>query len=280
MSSPLFLGIDVSKDELVLGYSNTKKTQAFGNTPEGIQELLEHARALKPELVALEASGKWENACIAAFLDATIPVARVEPGRIAAFARSMGSNAKTDLLDAQAIAQFAECMKLAPLELPDEKREQLRALVIRRRQLKVQARKEQQRLKGPAPAVGKSVRAMLAFIDKMCEELEAEMAEILRETPHLQETAQLLGAVPGVGTVTATTLTAELPELGKLNRREIAKLVGVAPRNNDSGRREGKRRISGGRSHVRSALYMATLSAVRWNPPLKAFYTRWGGASR
>lgn len=222
----------------------------------------------------LEATGRYEAACAAALATAAVPVAVVNPRQVRDFARATGQLAKTDAIDAAVLALFAERVRPDPRPLPDAETELLQALLLRRRQLLHMLVAEKNRALVAAPTVRKSLAKHVRWLERELSAVEEDLDSAIRTSPVWRAKEDLLRSVPGVGHVLATTLLAELPELGQLNRREIAALVGVAPLNRDSGMLRGRRSVWGGRSSVRTALYMAALSAVRWNPAIRAFHER------
>jgi transposase len=284
-------GIDVSADHLDLALRREERletgrleTGRFENTPEGIDALTDRlqAEADQIECIVLEATGGYERAAAAALAAAGLPVAVINPRRARDFARADKRLAKTDQIDAKVLALFAERMRPeVGQSLPSETQQAFSALVARRRQLIEMRTAEQNRLQ-TAPsseAVRQSVEAILSAIEKQLEEAERQLEAAIEQSPVWKEQAQLLESLPGVGKQgvgkqTAHALLAQLPELGEANREEIAKLVGVAPINNDSGKRRGRRTIWGGRADVRSTLYMAALVATRCNDRLQNFYHR------
>lgn len=280
-------GIDVSADHLDLALRREEErletgrleTGRFGNTPEGIDALTDRLRAEADQIecIVLEATGGYERAAAAALAAAGLPVAVINPRRARDFARADKRLAKTDQIDAKVLVLFAERMRPeVGQSLPSETQQAFSALVARRRQLIEMRTAEQNRLQ-TAPsseAVRQSVEAILSAIEKQLEEAERQLEAAIEQSPVWKEQAQLLKSVPGVGKQTAHALIAQLPELGEANREEIAKLVGVAPINNDSGKRRGRRTIWGGRADVRSTLYMAALVATRCNDRLQNFYHR------
>jgi transposase len=272
-------GIDVAKahvDVAVLGA--TFNAQRFDNEAEAHSTL---AAALKPlgvSLVVMEATGGYEAALACALQAAGLPVAVINPRQARDFAKSMGRLAKTDPVDARMLAELAAVLvRRADLQrflrpMADEQQQWLAALVTRRRQLLTMLNSERQRLQITPLKLHPSIEAIIAAIKAQLEDLEQQMVAHVRE--HYRELDRLLQSARGVGPVASATLIAELPELGRLNRREIAALVGVAPMANDSGARYGRRRVQGGRFEIRRVLYMAALTATRHNPTIKAFYER------
>jgi transposase len=271
-STSLFMGIDVSKERLDIGAGTGGATWAVENSPAGLSSLKEKLTELKPTLIVLESTGGYESLALAELYAAGFQVARVNPGRVREFAKSIGQLAKTDRLDAQLLARFAEAVRPEPSVLPSFAEQELAALVNRRRQLLEMHVAEQNRLSTAPKPVRKMILEHLDWLKSAIRKLDEGLDDFIQGSPLWKEKGELLRSVPGVGNVTAFTLLAELPELGTLDRKEIAALVGVAPLNHDSGRHSGKRRIHGGRSAVRNVLYMATLSATRFNPVIRKFY--------
>lgn len=274
MKSPVYVGIDVSKERLDVFVNVTGKAWSVSNSPKGWSELVQELVPLKPALVVLESTGGYEAQALAELYYAGLPVARVNPGRVREFAKSIGQLAKTDQLDARLLTRFAEAVRPEPARLADEDEQQLAALVNRRRQLLEMHVAEQNRLYTAPQSMRERINYHLEWLKNEIRMLEAEIDDFIQGSPMWREKGDLLRSVPGVGGITAFTLLAELPELGTLDRKQIAALVGVAPLNRDSGRRSGKRRIYGGRASVRTTLYMATLTAIRCNPVIRAFYHR------
>jgi transposase len=272
-ATPSFIGIDVSKDRLDVHVRPSDRAFAVARTSTGLELLTTELRALTPALIVLEATGGFELTVAAALAGAGLPLAVVNPRQIRDFARATGQLAKTDALDAQVIALFAERIRPEPRPLADADSQTLADLIARRRQViemigmetnrNRQARN--QRIQGTIKATLKTLETQLAKLDR-------EINDTVKGSPVWRAADDLLTSVPGIGNVTAHTLIADLPELGQLDRRRIAALVGVAPINRDSGQMRGRRTIAGGRTKVRNALYMATLSAIRWNPIIRAHY--------
>lgn len=273
--SEVFIGVDVSKDRLDVHVLPAGTAFAVARTPAGLSALIEEIRPYAPYLVALEATGGLESVVVATLAGAGIPVVAINPRQIRDFARATGKLAKTDALDAAAIARFAEAVRPEPRAVPSEDAKALSELVTRRRQVieMTVAERNRRRLVVAKPVL-KSIDRIIAALEKQLADLDRDIAQRVRETPAWREKEVLLKSVPGVGDQTARILIAALPELGTLGRRQIAALVGVAPINRDSGQWRGRRAIAGGRTEVRSALYMAALVGVRFNPVLKAYYVR------
>jgi transposase len=271
-STSIFVGIDVSKEGLDVALGSQGELWRVANTPEGVAELVARLVAIRPELIVLEATGGLEALVLAELHAAGLWVARVNPGRVREFAKATGQLAKTDRLDARILARFAEALRPQPTQLPSEDEQYLAALVSRRRQLLEMLVAEKNRLATTPKRLRVRLVQHVDWLKGEIEQLEQDLDDFIRRTPLWQEKGDLLRSVPGIGDITACTLLAELPELGQLDRKEIAALVGVAPFNHDSGRFQGKRHIRGGRTSVRNTLSMATLSASRFNPVIRSFY--------
>jgi transposase len=282
LDTPLiFVGIDVSKASLD-GYCNPQAEHfAHPNDEAGISATVARLKALGPTLVVLEATGGLEAPLAAALAAAKLPVAVVNPRQVRDLAKAMGTLAKTDAIDAKVLALFAEKIRPQVRDLPDEEARQFEAILTRRRQLLEMRVAEQNRLGvATAPKVRKDLQAHIRYLDHRVKEMDTELESAIEQSEVYRVKDDLLRSVPGIGPVASRTLLASLPELGKLNAKKIAALAGLAPMARDSGTLKGRRMICGGRADVRSALYMATLSAVRYNPTLKAFYDRLRGAGK
>jgi transposase len=275
-----FVGIDVSKDHLDVHLRPTGEAFRAAADEPGVAAVVARVAAAGPAAVVLEATGGYEAPLAAALAAAGLPVAVVNPRQARRFAEATGRLAKTDRLDAAALAHFAEAVRPEARPLPDAATQALAALVARRRQLLDMRTAEQNRLPLAAPAVARDIRAHVAWLDRRIAAAGRDLAAAVEASPAWRARDDLLQSVPGVGPVVSRTLLAELPELGALSGRRIAALAGVAPVARDSGRRAGARRIAGGRAGVRSGLYMACLSAVRHNPVLRAFYARLRAAGK
>ena len=270
-----YIGIDVSKDRLDVHVRPSEEAFAVGRDGEGLAALIERVGMLDPYLVVLEATGGFELTVAAALVAAGVPLAVVNPRQIRDFARATGQLAKTDALDAKAIARFAEMVRPEPRAVPDEQARALGELVARRRQvIEMMTAERNRRRQLTSRRLIKSVDRLLAVLLKELAELDRDVGEGIRGTPAWRERDELLRSVPGIGDIVSRTLIADLPELGRLDRKQIAALVGVAPLNRDSGKMRGRRTIWGGRAKVRSTLYMAALVASRHNPVLAVFYQR------
>ncbi len=270
----MYVGIDVAKESLEVAVRSSGERWSFSNNETGIGEAVARLRELSPALVVMEATGGLEMPLAAALGVAKVPVAVVNPRQVRDFAKSTGKLAKTDGLDAQVLAHFAAAVRPEPRLLPDAQAQELSYILARRRQLIEMTTAEKNRL-GSAPDIVKQrIQAHIAWLKQELANTDYDLRRCVKESPVWREQDNLLRSVPGVGPVLATTLLAELPELGTLNRRQIAALVGVAPFNRDSGTLRGKRTVWGGRAPVRAALYMATLVAARHNPVIRNFYQR------
>jgi transposase len=253
----------------VLGKGQEKQVN---NTEAGIAELVAWLVELQPELIVVEATGGYQRAVVDALFQAGLPVALVNPARVRQFARACGLLAKTDKLDAQVLAVFGQRVQPRRYEGKSEAEKQLSALLVRRKQLEETLKAEQNRLRTISPSLRGSVERMIAVLKEEKKRLDDQIREAMKEQKAWQEQSAILRSAPGVGPVTTATLLAELPELGKMDRKKIAALVGVAPMNYDSGRKRGYRKTKGGRGEVRSVLYMATLVATRRNPVIRTQY--------
>jgi len=271
----IFIGIDVAKDRLDVHVLPSGEAFAVARDSEGVATLADRLGSLNPTLIVLEATGGFETLVAGALAAAQLPLAVVNPRQIRDFARAVGQLAKTDALDAKIIALFAERVHPEPRPLPDDQTRALAELVARRRQIVEMMTAERNRRRMlTSRRLLKSVDRLLAALQKELSELEADLDDIIRGTPAWRDAEDLLTSVPGVGDKLARTLIADLPELGRLDRKQIAALVGVAPINRDSGTMRGKRTTWAGRAKVRAVLYMGALVASRHNATLKSFYQR------
>ncbi len=271
----LFVGIDVALDKLDVARSDSKQLLTVANDPEGIRTLVKDLVAAKPTTIVVEATGGLERALVEAALDAGLPVALVNPGRVRHFAKALGLLAKTDRIDADVLVEFA---RLAAPRLAEKRtaiQVELEALVTCRRQMTLSRTEHSNRRTATRskPAL-KSIDAVLVTLDKQIESLDRQIRKLIDSDEQFRDLDRLLRSVPGVGPVLSSTLAAQRGELGKADRREIGALVGVAPFNHDSGQYHGKRAIRGGRAAVRGVLYMATITAIRCNPVIRSFADR------
>jgi transposase len=269
-----FVGIDVAKAELVITSRPTLTRWSVANTASGIAALVAQLRELAPALIVLEATGGYEREVTAALLAAGLRALVLNPRHIRAFAKASGQLAKTDRIDADVIALFAERMRPEWRPLPDEQTTDLAAVLLRRRQLSDMLTAEKNRLGLARRSVRASLTKHIRYLERELRVTESELRELIEASPVWRVQDELLQSVSGIGTVTSQTLLAELPELGHVPHKQITALVGVAPMANDSGRLRGKRAIAGGRARVRQVLYMATLVATRRNPVIRQFYER------
>jgi transposase len=274
----MFVGIDVAKAELVVAIHPTNERWTVANDERGVRTLVGRLQSVPPTLIVLEATGGYELLAVAALVAAALPVVVANPRQVRDFARGTGQLAKTDRLDADILATFADRVRPAVRPLPDAEAQELDALLTRRRQLLEMLGAERNRLgqvfgKGKRP-VKKSLTAHIAYLERELKSTDHDLGDLVRSSPAWREREDLLRSVPGVGPVLSRTLLADLPELGRLSRREIAKLVGVAPLSRDSGTLRGRRFVQGGRASVRAVLYMGALVATRRNATIGAFYRR------
>ncbi len=272
--SQVFVGIDVSKSCLDVASRPTGEVWQVPNDAGGIIDLAQRLTGMSPPLVVLEATGGLEWALTAELAAAGLPVAVVNPRHVRDFARAAGTLAKTDALDAQVLAHFAQAMEPDPRPLPDSDAQDLQALVGRRRQLVEMITAEKNRRRTVIARIRPQVEEHIRWLGKSLEDLDQDLGGFIRSSPMWRTKERVMRSVPGVGPVLSATLLANLPELGALSRGQIAALVGVAPFNRDSGTLRGKRTVWGGRRQVRAALYMAALVATRYNPVIKDFYQR------
>jgi len=273
LSGP-YVGIDVSKHNLEIALWAEGESWRCGNDSEDVAGLIKRLTELAPALIVVESTGGLERLLLSELCLAHLPVALVNPGRVRDFAKASGLLAKTDKLDARILAHFAEAIRPTVFAMPSEQEQVLSALMTRRRQLVEMLTAEKNHLSSTVSPARHWVERNLDSLQKQLDELNSEIDELIGQDPAFRAKEQILRSVPGVGPVTAAILLSDLPELGKMDRKKIAALVGVAPFNRDSGRKSRKRRTQGGRSAVRSILYMATVCAVRTNPVIKPFYHR------
>jgi len=267
-------GIDVSKEQLDTAILPSGESLQTLNTPEGIAQLLERLKALRTDLVVLEATGGYEMQAVSTLAAAGLRVAVVNPRQVRAYAKALGRLAKNDRIDAQVIAAFGQAVEPQIVRLPDEQAAQLQAVVVRRTQLLGMRVQESHRLEHAQGAMRKHIQRHIAWLERAIEEIDNDLDKRLRGSALWCAKDELLRSFKGIGPVNSGTLMAALPELGQLDRRQIAALVGLAPFNRDSGTFRGRRSIWGGRARVRATLYMATLTATRCNPVIKAYYAR------
>ena len=271
---PLYVGIDVAKSQLDVAMRPKAERWSIPNDEAGIARAAIRLQKLSPTLIVLEATGGMEIPIAAALGVAGLPVAVVNPRQVRDFAKATGKLAKTDMIDAQVLAHFAEVIRPPLRPLLDTATQELRALLVRRHQVVEMLTAEKNRLPSTTRRLHTEIKAHIAWLEHYLEQLDSDLGDAVRSSPLWCEKENLLRSVPGVGPIVSFTLLAALPELGHLNRRQIAALVGVAPLNRDSGTLRGRRTVWGGRASVRTVLYMAALVAKRHNPVIKAFYNR------
>jgi transposase len=275
------VGIDVSKDRLDVAVRPSGETFAVERNASGLDRLIERLQQSSPHIVALEATGGFETVAAAALAGAGLPVVVVNPAQIRAFAKAIGQRAKTDPIDAAVIARFAEATRPEPRPLPDEATRLLADLVARRRQIVEMIGAERQREKRITLArLRKSIGRVIRTLEKELASLDTDIDDAVRGSPAWREKEDLLASVPGIGPTIARTLIADLPELGTLNRKQIAALAGLAPFTRQSGQWKGRSFIGGGRASVRTALFIGALVAMRHNPVLKLFFKRLRAAGK
>jgi transposase len=268
------VGIDVWKDRLDVAVRPSGESFVVPRTGAGLEDLVARLKVVKPDLIVLEATGGFESVVVAALAGAGLPVAVANPAQIRAFARAIGQRAKTDPIDAGVIAHFGEATGVTARPLPDEATQQLADLVARRRQIVEMIGSEKQREKRANPRIKKSIGRLVKALERELSSVETDIDDAVRGSPAWREKEDLMSSVPSVGPAISRTLIAELPELGTLDRKQIAALVGFAPFTRQSGRWRGKSLIAGGRANVRRTLFMGAMVAARFNPVLKVFYER------
>jgi transposase len=271
----IFVGIDVAKDALDLGFTSSQKVDRFANDAAGIGGVVNRLLQVSPRSIVIESTGGYEASLVEALYDAGLPVAVVNPRLVRDFARGFNQLEKTDTLDARLLAAYGQVYNPRLFKMPDKTRRKLTSFNKRRDQLIRARNAELSRLDHARDEwTRQSLGRSLAFYDQQIQEIERERDERIASDESLRKQRDLLMSFKGIGEVVSATLLASLPELGTLNRQKISKLVGLAPLNRDSGKSRGQRKIKGGRSEVRQKLYMATLSATRYNPALRVFYRR------
>jgi transposase len=268
------VGIDVSKDRLDVAVRPSGELFLLQRNAGGLEQLVERLRLLAPSLVALEATGGFETVVAAALAAAGLPIVVVNPAQVRAFAKAVGQRAKTDPIDAAVIAHFAEATKPEPRPLPDEATRMLADLVARRRQIVEMIGAERQREKRATARIKKSIARLIKALEKELASVNSDIDDAVHGSPAWRDKEDLLASVPGIGPIIARTLIADLPELGHLDRKKIAALAGLAPFTRQSGQWRGRSFIGGGRTSVRTALFMGAMAARRHNPVLKAFFGR------
>jgi transposase len=268
----IYVGIDVAKDKLDVAILGETQVSQFANDKAGVVALTQQMLALAPALIVVEATGGYQRAVVLSLFEAGLPVAVVNPQRVRQYARACGLLAKTDKLDALNLAEFGKNVQPRHFEAKSEAGRYLSALVVRRRQLEEMLTAEKSRLRTVHEGLRSSLETLIACLKAEIKCVDGKVRQFMAEHEDFKVQEELLRSAPAVGAVTAATLLAELPELGKLDRKKIAALVGVAPMNSDSGKKRGYRKTKGGRAEVRSVLYMATLVGMRYNPVIKAQY--------
>lgn len=274
MSEVLFVGVDVSKDRLDVAVRPRDERWSVAHDDDGIMSLVSRLQGLTVQLIVVEATGGYEARLVAALATAGLPVVLINPRQVRDFARACGRLAKTDTLDAAVLAHFADSMRPPVRPLPDDDTQRLAALMGRRRQLIEMQTAELNRVASAPATLQREIRAHLIWLKKRMVALDHQLGDAIKSSDLWRRRDEVLQSTPGVGPTLTRTLLAELPELGRLDRRQIAALVGIAPFNRDSGTQRGRRTIWGGRAHVRHILYMATLTATRYNYAIKDFYQR------
>jgi transposase len=280
MTLPVFVGIDVAKASLDIAARPSGEHWQLANEEAAFPLLLARLRPLAPTLVVLEATGGFEHAVVAALAAAGVPVVVANPRQVRDFARATGQLAKTDTIDAQILALFAERVRPTPRPLPDAAAQALDAMLTRRRQLLEMLTAERNRLGLARPPVVRRIRTHIRWLERELADVDRDLGRLIEQSPLWRAQDDLLQSVHGVGPVVSRTLLGELPELGRLTHKQIAALVGVAPLARDSGTLRGRRLVWGGRASVRAVLYMGALVATRWNPVIRAFYQRLRAAGK
>lgn len=274
MTVEQFIGIDVSKDHLDIATRPTTDPLHFLNTDEGVDALIHHLRPLQPTLIVLEATGRYHRLVLSRLLAAGLPAIAINPRQARDFARAIGRLAKTDAIDANVLAEFAEKIRPQPRSIADEATQELEAICTRRRQLVAMLSAEKNRLHTAPKTIRSEIQKHIHWLEKEISQLEKDLDKQIRSSPAWCEKDDLLRTCKGIGPITTLTMLSCLPELGTLSGRQIAALVGVAPFNDDTGKHKGRRHIQGGRLDVRAVLYMATLAAIRHNRTIRAFHRR------
>jgi len=271
----IFIGIDVSKKKLDIAIYSKKKTKQFENSSKGIKSLVKYVSNLSPTLIVMEATGAYHFLCLAEFMNHSLPTSVINPRQARDFAKATGHFAKTDAIDARVLAHFAQAIRPEQRVKLNEQTIKLNELIRRRSQIIKMTISESNRLESSfSKSLNQSIKKHIKFLDTQKSLIEKEIDSLVDENSFMTEQEELLTTVPGVGKIVARTLMAELPELGQLKSRKISALVGLAPLNRDSGFSKKRRMICGGRARVREVLYMACLSAMRWNPILKSFASK------
>jgi transposase len=276
----VYVGVDVSRDTLEVADSISRETCQFANDDEGIRQTAQYIASLKPAGIILEATGNLETPLAAMLQSECLPVTIINPRQIRDFARATGALAKTDAIDARILALFGLRIKPEVRLLPDRQTREMGSLLTRRRQIQEMLIAEGNRLSRADKEIRPNIEDHIQWLKESLSDINSDLERRIKSSPNWREKDNLLRSMPGIGKVVSTTLIIELPELGKLNRRKIAALVGIAPLNRDSGTLRGKRTVWGGRATLRAALYMAALVATKRNPIIAAFYQRLLGAGK
>jgi transposase len=274
MSTAPFVGIDISKDQLDIAVRPTNERNRFANTDEGVDLLVQTLKAFQPALIVMEATGSYHRLVLGRLVAAGLPAIAINPRQARDFARAIGRLAKTDAIDADVLAEFGEKIRPEFRAIATEATQQIEAICTRRRQLVSMLAAEKNRIHTAPSSMRTVINKHIQWLEKHIQQLEKDLDKQIRSTPAWRDKDDLLRTCKGIGPITSHTMLACLPELGTLNRGQIAALVGVAPFNNDTGKYRGRRHVQGGRADVRSVLYMATLTAIRFNAPIRAFHQR------
>jgi transposase len=274
MVEQIFVGIDVSKSSLDIALRPTGKVWSAVNDPKGIKVLVKRIKKLQPALIVLESTGGLEIPLVSELVNESLPAVVVNPRQVRDFAKATGRLAKTDSIDADVIAYFGEAIRPNPRPIKDQEARELDAVLARRRQIVDMLTMEKNRLKSSTKHILNDLETHIKWLKRRLQNIDDELQKLIKQSDVWRENDRILQSVPGVGPVLSLALLAGMTELGKLNRKEIAALAGLAPFNRDSGRFKGTRAIWGGRAHVRSVLYMSVLSAARYNPVIRDFHQR------
>ena len=276
----VFIGIDVSKDKLDVSVRPSGECMVFASTEDGLSAMTEFIRSKEPQLIVLEATGGFEMGAVRSLALARLPVVAVNPRQVRDFAKAMGILAKTDKMDARIIARFADSVRPQLRPLKTEQEQMLDSLNARRFQIIEMISAEKNRLMSSSKWTSKEIQGHIKGLEKRLHKLDSDIGDLIKNSPIWRQKDKILQSIPGVGPVMSRTILSDLPEAGTLNRKQIAALTGVAPLNRDSGKYKGTRAIWGGRARVRSVLYMCALTAIRYNPKIKAFYHRLRSAGK
>lgn len=274
MNSEAYVGVDVSKSSLDLKVLPGGQTQKFSNDDKGVTQLVKFLRNIDPTLIVFESTGGLEMLAVSSLVERQLPVVIINPRQVRDFAKATGKLAKTDAIDAATIARFAQDIRPQIRPFKDEQTQALTALNTRRRQIVDMLVAEKNRLHTALKPNRKSIEQHIRWLENALSDINSDIDQMIKQSPTWRKNDKILQSFKGVGPVTSATMLCALPELGSLNRKKIAALVGVAPLNCDSGKYRGPRRIMGGRAEVRRSLYMAAVAALRYNPTIKSFYDR------